>query len=96
MSDSIPREAMIAWWGEVLVEYWGATESGVCTLATSQEWLARPGTVGRATASFEVFACDDAGRRLPPGEIGTLAIRHKRIERPFEYHGAPEKTASGE
>jgi long-chain acyl-CoA synthetase len=87
------KHEMIEWWGRVLVEYWGATESGVCTLATSEEWLKHPGTVGRATASFEVFARGDDGRRLAPGEIGTLCIRHKRFERPFEYHRAAEKTA---
>jgi acyl-CoA synthetase (AMP-forming)/AMP-acid ligase II len=87
------KHAMIAWWGEVLVEYWGATESGVCTLVGSREWLEHPGTVGRPTASFEVFTADDHGHRLSPGEIGTLYIRHKRLERPFEYHRAADKTA---
>ena len=86
------KQAMIDWWGPVLVEYWGATESGVCTLATSAEWLAHPGTVGRATSSFDVFAVDEAGGRLPPGEIGTLCIEHKRFDAPFEYHRAREKT----
>jgi long-chain acyl-CoA synthetase len=86
------KKAMIEWWGPVLVEYWGATESGVCTLVGSEEWLARPGTVGRATPSFEVFATDEQGRRLPAGEVGTLYVRHKRVTRVFEYHGAPHKT----
>jgi long-chain acyl-CoA synthetase len=87
------KRAMIEWWGPVLVEYWGATESGVCTLASAAEWTSHPGTVGRATASFEVFASDDAGRRLAPGKIGTLCIRHKRFDRSFEYHRDAEKTA---
>ena len=87
------KHAMIAWWGEVLVEYWGATESGVCTLVGSREWLEHPGTVGRPTASFEVFTADDHGQRLSPGELGTLCIRHKRLARPFEYHRAADKTA---
>jgi long-chain acyl-CoA synthetase len=87
------KEQMIAWWGEVLVEYWGATESGVCTLVGSREWLERPGTVGRPTPSYEVFAVDDAGRRLGTGERGALYARHKVVERPFEYHRAEGKTA---
>lgn len=86
------KRAMIEWWGPVLVEYWGATESGVATIASSAEWLAHPGTVGKATASFEVFAVDDAGNRLPPGEVGTLYLRHKKLARPFEYHLARAKT----
>jgi long-chain acyl-CoA synthetase len=86
------KRAMIEWWGPVLVEYWGATESGVATLASSADWLAHPSTVGKATASFEVFAVDDAGARLPPGEVGTLCLRHKKLTQPFEYHLARAKT----
>jgi long-chain acyl-CoA synthetase len=87
------KRRMIDWWGPVLVEYWGATEGGVNTLVTSEAWLAHPGTVGRALPAFEVFAVDDAGRRLPPGETGLLQCRHRELDRVFEYHGAPEKTA---
>jgi long-chain acyl-CoA synthetase len=86
------KRAMIDWWGPVLVEYWGATESGVATLVGSADWLAHPGTVGRATASFEVFAADDAGKRLAPGDVGTLYLRHKKLSKPFEYHLACAKT----
>jgi len=92
MSVEVKRR-MIDWWGEVLVEYWGATEAGTTTLVGSAEWLAHPGTVGRAVPSFEVFAVDDEGRRLPPGEVGVLYSRHEHLRQVFEYHGAPEKTA---
>ncbi len=87
------KRAMIAWWGEVLVEYWGATESGVCTLVGAHDWLAHPGTVGRPIPSYTVFAGDEHGRALPAREVGTLWIRHTRLARPFEYHQAQEKTA---
>ena len=87
------KERMIAWWGPVLVEYWGATESGVITLVGSEDWQSHPETVGRALPNWEVFVTDDDGARLPPGENGILYARHRRTERLFEYHGAPEKTA---
>ena len=48
---------MIEWWGEVIVEYWGATEGGACTLAGSAEWLAHPGTVGKAMPNFRDLRC---------------------------------------
>src|SRR5262249_26953070 len=67
ISPALKRQ-MIAWWGPILLEYWGGTEGGVNTLVGSEEWLAHPGTVGRAVPGFEVFAADAAGRRLPPGE----------------------------
>jgi long-chain acyl-CoA synthetase len=86
------KRKMIEWWGEKLVEYWGGTEGGVNTLIASAEWLAHPGSVGRALPLFEVFAVDDRGRRLPPGELGVLYCRHKQLKRVFQYHGDPEKT----
>jgi long-chain acyl-CoA synthetase len=88
------KRRMIDWWGPVLVEYWGATESGVCTLVDSTDWRARPGTVGRPLQSYEVFAVDEDDARLPAGEIGTLYCRHRHLATVFEYHGAPGKTAA--
>lgn len=41
------KRAMIDWWGPVIVETYGGSETGIATICTSQEWLARPGTVGR-------------------------------------------------
>jgi len=93
VSPEIKRR-MIEWWGPVLVEYWGATEGGVATLASSAEWLERPGTVGKPIPSFEVYAADDEGVRLPPGEIGLLRSRHRTLASVFEYHGDPAKTAA--
>jgi long-chain acyl-CoA synthetase len=87
------KRRMIEWWGEILYEYWGGTEGGVTTFVGSREWLAHPGTVGRALPHFEVFAVDDAGRRLPPGEEGALYARHRTTPDLFRYHGDPAKTA---
>ncbi len=89
----VVKRRMIEWWGPVLVEYWGGTEGGVNTLIGSEEWLAHPGSVGRALPGFEVFAVDDTGRRLPDGEIGDLYCRSAASAQPFAYHGDPEKTA---
>ena len=88
------KRRMIEWWGPVLVEYWGGTEGGVNTLIGSEEWLAHPGSVGRALPGFEVFAVDPAGARLGPGEIGDLYCRSRASSQPFAYHGDPEKTAA--
>jgi long-chain acyl-CoA synthetase len=88
------KHRMIEWWGPVLTEYWGSTEGGVFTLVDSEAWLTKPGTVGQAIPSYEVFAVDEAGERLGPGQIGTLYSRNVITDKVFEYHQAPEKTAS--
>ena len=69
------KRRMIEWWGEVFYEYWGGTEGGVTTFVDSHDWLAHPGTVGRALPHFEVFAVDDTGKPLPPGAEGALYAR---------------------
>jgi long-chain acyl-CoA synthetase len=87
------KRAMIEWWGPVLLEYWGATESGVATLVDSEQWLSKPGTVGAVTANFELFVAGDDGEVLPPDTDGILYIRGKRFGREhFAYHNASEKT----
>ena len=93
ISPAVKRR-MIEWWGPVLLEYWGGTESGVITAIGSEDWLAHPESVGRAVPGYEVFSVDDAGRRLPPGEVGMLYARHARVEQMFEYHADATKTAS--
>jgi long-chain acyl-CoA synthetase len=86
------KRAMIEWLGPVLYEYFAATEGGG-TFADSNEWLERPGTVGRAMPGHEVEVRDDGGRRLAPGEIGEIWFRAPDANR-FEYYGSPEKTDS--
>ncbi len=69
------KRAIIDWWGPVLVEAYGGTEVGTTTSIDSTEWLARPGSVGRAVPPFEVLVLDDDGRELPVGEAGQLCFR---------------------
>jgi long-chain acyl-CoA synthetase len=85
------KRAMIDWWGPVLLEYYGATEAGAATLITSAQWLARPGSVGRAVLPNEILVVDDEGRPVPPGTTGRVFVQ-RRNGRSFEYHNAPEKT----
>jgi long-chain acyl-CoA synthetase len=88
------KQQMIEWWGPVLTEYWGSTEGGVFTLVSSEAWLTKPGTVGKAIPSYEVFAVDADGQRLPAGEVGTLYTRNVITDQVFEYHQAADKTAA--
>lgn len=87
------KQRMIEWWGPILTEYWGATESGIITLVDSEDWLSHPGTVGRATPNFEIFVGDDQGNPILEQE-GMLFCRHRSLEQVFSYHDDPEKTAT--
>jgi long-chain acyl-CoA synthetase len=91
VSRQIKRE-MIAWWGEVLVEYWGASESGIITRVDSVQWLAHPGTVGKPLAHFEVSVRDEVFNELARGQIGSLYARKSGAPRPYHYFNDNEKT----
>ncbi|MEU8773736.1 acyl-CoA synthetase [Streptomyces sp. NPDC048606] len=83
------KRAMIDWWGRCVEEYYAASEGGGA-FATAEEWLKRPGTVGKAWPISELAVFDDDGRRLPPGELGTVYI--KMNTGAFSYHKDEAKT----
>ncbi|QZT59581.1 acyl-CoA synthetase [Mycolicibacterium austroafricanum] len=84
------KDAMIDWWGPVLVEYYGATEQHGTTVITTSEWQQKRGSVGRAVLGV-LHICDEDGVELPVGEIGTVYFERDVV--PFEYHNDPDKTA---
>ncbi len=87
------KRDMIEWWGPVLHETYAASDAGIGTLISSTEWLARPGSVGRASPFTEILIVDDDGHELPPGEPGTIYFRN-RLGGDVSYHNDPAKTAS--
>ena len=85
------KEQMIEWWGPILFEYWGGTETGVVTFISPQEWLEHKGSVGMGfTATLHIM--DENGNELPPNTPGVIYLE---AGRPFSYLKEPEKTASG-
>jgi long-chain acyl-CoA synthetase len=82
------KQRLIAWWGPVVYEYYGASEGGG-TLVRAAEWLAKPGTVGRPWPGAGVRVLDDEGKDLPPGAVGTVYLK---LMMDFAYKGDPEKT----
>jgi long-chain acyl-CoA synthetase len=92
VANAIKKE-MIAWWGEVLVEYWGGSESGIITRVESQAWLLHPGTVGKPLPQYELSVRDDDFTPLFSGEVGMLYARKMGQAQPFSYFNDPEKTA---
>jgi bile acid-coenzyme A ligase len=59
---------------ERVYELYGATEGIGVTLVRGDEWLARPGTVGRGFLT-QIRVLDDAGHPVPPGTTGTVFLR---------------------
>jgi long-chain acyl-CoA synthetase len=83
------KKRMIEWWGPAICEYYAATEGGG-TLVGAEEWMKKPGTVGRPWAGAEIRIYDDAGKQLPPGQIGTVYMKLGAAD--FEYYKDKDKT----
>ncbi|MFI0418294.1 AMP-binding protein [Spongiactinospora sp. 9N601] len=86
------KQAIMSWWGPVVYEYYGSTESAIPFAVKPGEWLARPGTVGRPSPTFEAVILDDEGHELPPGEPGLVYVRSSGNR--FEYRDDPAGTAA--
>jgi long-chain acyl-CoA synthetase len=89
------KRAMIGWWGPIINEYYGATETGNVTFCTSAEWLVHPGTVGRITPDAEIRILDAAGQEVPRGTAGVVATRIRGLT-DFTYHGDDVKRRAAE
>jgi fatty-acyl-CoA synthase len=87
------KQAMIAWWGPVIHEYYASTEGAGATFIDSPQALAHPGSVGQPLLGL-IRICADDGTELPTGEIGTVYF--ERDEVPFEYYNDPEKTRAAQ
>ncbi|PKP82788.1 MAG: acyl-CoA synthetase [Alphaproteobacteria bacterium HGW-Alphaproteobacteria-18] len=83
------KRAMIEWWGPIVHEYYAGSEGNGMTFVRAEEWLDRPGTVGRAVLG-KIHICDDEGKELGAGEEGTVFFEGGNE---FTYHNDPEKTA---
>lgn len=84
------KQAMLDWMGPIIHEYYGASEGFGRTCIGPDEWLARPGSVGKATQGI-LHLCGEDGAEVGVGETG-LVYFESDVE--FRYHGDPEKTAA--
>ena len=83
------KHRMMDWWGPVLHEFYGGSEGAAFVACSPDEWLARPGTVGRSLRG-RIHVLADDGSELPPGATGEIWFEGGQA---FEYHHDPGQTA---
>jgi acyl-CoA synthetase (AMP-forming)/AMP-acid ligase II len=83
------KRRMIEWWGPIVHEYYAGTEGNGFVYTNSADWLAHPGTVGRAILG-EIHIAGENGEEVPVGEEGQIFFANGPV---FEYHNDPQKTS---
>jgi long-chain acyl-CoA synthetase len=71
-----------------VTEFYGASESGF-TMITAEEWMQKPGSVGRPWPMHEIRILDEQGRACSPGEVGLIYVKSPRMG--FAYRHADDK-----
>ena len=84
------KKQMIDWWGPVVDEYYSSSEGAGITFISAEEWLKRPGSVGKPLLGV-AHILDEDGNDLPPGQAGQIYFDLGVVQ--FVYHKDPEKTA---
>jgi acyl-CoA synthetase (AMP-forming)/AMP-acid ligase II len=84
------KKEMMQWWGPILWEYYAGTELNGFCLVRPEEWLQRPGTVGKSLIG-EIHVLNENGDEQPVGQPGAVYFGGGS---PYQYHNAPEKTDS--
>jgi long-chain acyl-CoA synthetase len=77
--------------GATLIEGYGLSESSPVTHANPVRGERRVGSIGLPLPDTDQKVIDDAGRPVPPGEVGELAIRGPQVM--LGYYRQPEETA---
>lgn len=84
------KKQMIDWWGPIVDEYYASSEAHGSTLITADQWLERPGSVGKPLTGVVHIVGED-GNELPAGQAGEIYFEGGYD---FEYLNDPDKTAS--
>ena len=82
------KQAMLDWWGDILMEYYAGSEACGTTMISSPEWRQRPGSVGRASTG-QLHIVGEDGQELGPGQIGLVYFSGGGA---FSYLNDEEKT----
>jgi fatty-acyl-CoA synthase len=85
------KQQIIEWWGPIVHEYYAGSDTDGMTYISPEEWMARPGSVGRPVGGG-IHICNELGEELPAGETGIIYFESAR-DTIVNYHNDPEKSA---
>ncbi|CAO3450370.1 Acetyl-CoA synthetase (EC 6.2.1.1) [Azospirillum argentinense] len=80
--------------GLTINEFYGQTECNMIVSSCATVMPPKPGVMGRPAPGHDVAVIDGQGNRLPPGEIGLIAVRRPDPVMFLQYWNNPEATAA--
>ncbi|HXM55955.1 MAG TPA: AMP-binding protein [Candidatus Dormibacteraeota bacterium] len=83
------KQRAIEYFGEVLWEFYGATETGFNLVLRPEDQLRKPGSAGTPPDGQEILLLDDGGEPVPDGQPGELWVRNNYLA---SYYNKPEAT----
>ena len=78
LTGALAKDAMDLF-GDVVFNFYGATETGLVTLAKPADLRAAPGTIGRLLPGNRVLLLDEAGNEVPMGSVGELFVKNDQL-----------------
>jgi long-chain acyl-CoA synthetase len=87
------KRATIEWLGPVLREYYAGSEGGAGFVIFSEEWLRKPGSVGRRISPDAAKILDENGAECSAGVAGAIYLKLAEVGA-FEYYKDATKTHS--
>ena len=75
--------------GQVLWEFYGATETGINTVLRPEDQLRRPGSCGQAVPGQEIRLVGTDGQEVPDDQPGEFMVRNTWLA---EYYQRPDAT----
>ena len=78
--------------GVIINEAYGQTECNVMVGCCGSIMTPPPGSMGRAAPGFDLAILDDAGRRVAPGELGSICCKAPNPVMFLEYWNQPDAT----
>jgi acyl-CoA synthetase (AMP-forming)/AMP-acid ligase II len=94
LTPELARDFM-AEFGPVVYNLYGSTEVSAGTIATPDELLDAPGTVGRALPHTRIAILDDSGKMLPEGSIGHIFVGHEMLFEGYTDGSRLDESAGG-
>ncbi len=77
--------------GQVLWEFYGATETSINTVLRPEDQLRKPGSCGTAVEGNEIRLVDAGGHDVPDGTPGEFMVRNTGLA---EYYNRPDATSN--